>query len=88
MTSDAFHWYDANVEQVADAYEAVDSEVLHGWLAARLPARGARALDVGAADPIPITRAVEGDTKGAAVTIGSALVAVGTTSGAGICFMA
>lgn len=48
MTSDAFHWYDENVERVADAYEAVSSEVLHGWLAARLPAPGARALDVGA----------------------------------------
>ena len=46
--SDEIAWYDANAEALADRYEAVSPERLHGWLTDLLPSRPATILDVGA----------------------------------------
>ena len=46
--SDEIAWYDAHAETLADRYEAVSPERLHGWLADLLPSRPAAVLDVGA----------------------------------------
>ena len=46
--SDEIAWYDAHAETLADRYEAVSPERLHGWLADLLPSQPAAILDVGA----------------------------------------
>lgn len=46
--SDEIAWYDAHAETLADRYEAVSPERLHGWLTDLLPSRPATILDVGA----------------------------------------
>ena len=41
-------WYDARASDLAAAYEAVDPDRLHAWLADLLPAEPGLVLDVGA----------------------------------------
>ncbi len=46
--SDEIAWYDAHAEMLADRYEAVSPERVHGWLTDLLPSQPATILDVGA----------------------------------------
>lgn len=46
--SDSVAWYDTNAVRVAEAYEAMAPERLHGWLEGLLPSAPALVLDVGA----------------------------------------
>lgn len=46
--SDEIAWYDAHAEMLADRYEAVSPERVHGWLVDLLPSQPATVLDVGA----------------------------------------
>ena len=46
--SDEIAWYNTHAETLADRYEAVSPERVHGWLTDLLPSRPATVLDVGA----------------------------------------
>ena len=45
---DSVAWYDAHAAALAQAYEVIESEALHGWFGDLLPAAPGLVLDVGA----------------------------------------
>jgi SAM-dependent methyltransferase len=46
--SDEIAWYDARAETLADRYDGISPEQVHGWLTDLLPSQPATILDVGA----------------------------------------